>query len=74
MPTAPMLPSEAMQSSSGAPTNPLNFLIAAADMQKNGQLPSQANAATPQRSMPKGPSLDPLRAPRRGHKNIRLIK
>ena len=66
MPTAPGLSSFAM-SPNGVPANPINFLIAAADMSKNGQL------ATSQRSMPKGQSttLPALRKPR---KNIRIIK
>ncbi len=39
MPQAPMLPPEEMaKAQSGAGLNPVNFLIAASDMQKSGQL------------------------------------
>lgn len=69
MPIAPPASSAAM-SPNGVPTNPINFLVAAAQMSKNGELPG---AATPQRSMPKGQSttMPALRKPR---KNIRIIK
>lgn len=72
MPTVPMLPQGGSISSSGVPTDPMNFLIAAADMHKNGQLPSQA--ATPQRSMPKGQSMNLPVTSHRAKKNIKVIK
>jgi len=43
MPTAPMLPPEMMaKSGQSAPASPVNFLMAAADMAKQGQLPDAA--------------------------------
>lgn len=50
----------------------MNFLIAAADMHKNGQLPSQA--ATSQRSIPKGQSMNLPVTSHRAKKNIKVIK
>ncbi len=43
MPTAPMLPPEMMaRSGAASPVDPANFLMAAADMSKRGQLPDAA--------------------------------
>jgi len=51
MPIAPMLPPEMMQrSGQSAPASPVNFLMAAADMSKQGQLPDAAQG----RSIPSG--------------------
>jgi len=51
MPTAPTLPPEMMAKSGAAsPVNPANFLMAAADMSKSGQLPDAARG----RSIPAG--------------------
>ena len=51
MPTAPMLPPEMMaRTGQAAPASPVNFLMAAADMSKSGQLPDAAKG----RSMPSG--------------------
>jgi len=51
MPTAPTLPTEMTQrSGQSAPASPVNFLMAAADMAKQGQLPDAAQG----RSMPPG--------------------
>lgn len=79
MPQAPMLPPGMMQQAAGGTSpgsaSPLNFLIAAADMQKNGQLPQMGpGAATPQRSMPKGQSMNLPTTAKRERKNIRVIK
>lgn len=67
MPTAPTLSPEAMaQAGAGAPTNPMNFLVAAADMHNSGSL-----------SMPSGPSEDPLasaKSKRPFGKKIRMVK
>ncbi len=53
MPEAPMLPPEMMpRSGQAAPASPVNFLMAAADMAKQGQLPDAAQG----RSMPPGPT------------------
>jgi hypothetical protein len=49
MPQAPMLPPEMMpKTGAGTGVNPANFLMAAADMSKQGQLPDAAQG----RSMP----------------------
>lgn len=56
----------------GVPTNPINFLIAAADMHQNGQLPSQA--PTPQRSIPRGQSVGLPTIARRVRKTLKVIK
>ncbi len=51
MPTAPMLPPEMMaRSGAASPVDPVNFLMAAADMSKQGQLPDAAKG----RSIPAG--------------------
>lgn len=51
MPQAPMLPPEMMQRSGAtSPVDPANFLMAAADMSKSGQLPDAARG----RSIPAG--------------------
>jgi len=49
MPVAPMLPPE-MMPKGPAPASPANFLMAAADMSKQGSLPDAAQG----RSMPPG--------------------
>jgi len=52
MPQAPMLPPEMMaKTGAGTGVSPANFLMAAADMAKQGQLPDAAQG----RSMPFGP-------------------
>lgn len=65
--TAPSLSPEAMaQSGVGAPTNPMNFLIAAADAHNSGSL-----------SMPAGGSEDPLASTKSRKpfgKKIRIVK
>lgn len=64
MPQAPMLPPDQMaQAQSGAGLNPVNFLIAAADMQKSGQLSSP---------VPAGKSL-PVQSKRTARK-IQVVK
>ncbi len=53
MPTAPILPPEMMaRTGQSAPASPVNFLMAAADMSKQGQLPDAARG----RSIPSGPT------------------
>lgn len=67
MPTAPTLSPEAMaQSGAGAPTNPMNFLVAAADLHNSGSL-----------SMPTGGSADPLASTKSSKpfgKKVRIVK
>lgn len=67
MPTAPTLSPEALaQSGAAAPTNPMNFLVAAADLHNSGSL-----------SMPTGPHDDPLgsaKSSRPSGKKIRIVK
>jgi hypothetical protein len=66
MPTVPMLPPDQMaraQASAGA-ANPVNFLIAAADMHNQGQL-----------SAPSGPTNDPLaRAGKKPLRKMQVVK
>ena len=48
MPQAPMLPPDEMaKAQAGAGMNPVNFLIAASDMQKSGQLSAPVPAGKP---------------------------
>ena len=72
MPTAPMLPPEMMaQSGAASPVNPANFLMAAADMSKSGQLPDAAKG----RSIPSGISK-PLQTgiPRGRRAKLQVLK
>ncbi len=60
MPQAPMLPPEEMaKAQSGAGLNPVNFLIAASDMQKSGQLSAPVPAGKPLQTGKK-PSRKPI--------------
>ncbi len=72
MPTIPALPPGMMaQAASGGPTSPANFLMAAADMHRSGQLADQPRSAP----MPKGKSLPVLssRGPRHP-RPLRVLK
>lgn len=40
MPTAPMLPAESRPAQAGSPTNPMNFLMAAAEAHSKGDFQS----------------------------------
>ena len=64
MPQAPMLPPDEMaKAQSGAGLNPVNFLIAASDMQKSSQLSA---------SVPAGKALQTGKKPPR--KPIQVLK
>lgn len=68
MPTAPLLPPDQMaQSQATAGINPANFLIAAADMHNNGQLPSSP--------VPKGAQIGgPAKRPKRRLPDIKVVR
>ena len=61
MPQAPMLqPDEMAKASAGAGMNPVNFLIAASDMQKQGKIPSAPVPAGKALQTGKKPSRKPI--------------
>lgn len=64
----------AQQSGNGAPTNPINFLIAAASAAKQGQVGGAESLGSPQRSMPKGAASNLPATRKSAPKSLKVIK